>query len=63
MQKVKVALYAITPEEAGKLPRGTQVIEYDTATGRMRVKITGKMPAFDFLTCLYLLAAPEKVGA
>lgn len=60
MQKVKVTLWELTPEEIVQLPKGTQVIEYCTLSGRMRVKQTGKVPAWDFFSCLYLLAAPSE---
>lgn len=60
MQKAKVTLWELTPEEIAKLPKGTQVIEYCTLSGRIRVKEKGKVPAWDFMSCKYLLAAPSK---
>lgn len=60
MQKVKVTLWELTPEEIVQLPKGTQVIEYCTRSGRMRVKERGKTPAYDFSSCIYLLASPSK---
>ncbi len=60
MNQVKVTLWELTPEEVVQLPKGTQVIEYCTLSGRMRVKTTGKVPAYDFFSCMYLLAAPSK---
>ncbi len=60
MEKVKVTLWELTPEEIVTLPKGTQVIEFCTRDGRMRIKERGKTPAYDFSSCLYLLAAPSK---
>lgn len=63
MEKVKVSLWSLTPEEVIALPKGTQIIEYCTHNGRMRIKERGKTPAYDFGACIYLLAAPAKEGA
>lgn len=60
MEKVKVTLWKLEPEEINSLPKGTQVIEYSMRDGRMRIKERGKTPAYDFWSCLYLLAAPSK---
>lgn len=60
MEKVKVTLWKLTPEEIVALPRGTQIIEYCTHSRRMRIKERGKTPAYDFVACIYLLAAPDK---
>ena len=56
MKEVAVTMWALTPEEVKELPKGTQLIEYDPFTQRMKVKQAGK-GLYDF-TCVYVLAVP-----
>lgn len=63
MEKVKVSLWQLTLEEFISLPKGTQIIEYNTFTGRMHVRKKGEFKDYDFFSRLYLLAAPDKEKA
>lgn len=52
MKEVSITFWEVTPEEALKLPKGTQLIEYDPATKRLSIK-RSDFCLYDY-TCVYL---------
>ncbi len=62
MKEVSVTFWEVTPEEAIKLPKGTQLIEYCRFSGRLAVKRSDHC-LYDY-SCVYLLAKePQAVQA
>lgn len=64
MKEVSITFWEVTPEEALKLPKGTQLIEYDPATKRFSLK-RADFCLYNY-SCIYLLAKDQnelpKVG-
>lgn len=56
MKEVSVSLWEVTPEEAIKLPKGTQLIEYCRFTKKLAIKRSDHC-LYDY-SCVYLLAEP-----
>lgn len=54
MREISVKMWKVTPEEAIRLPNGTQLIEYDPHSKRVSVKRADHC-LYDF-SCVYLLS-------
>ncbi len=54
MKEVSVQMWEVTPEEAIKLPKETQLIEYDPHSKKLRIKRSDHC-LYDY-SCKYLLA-------
>ncbi len=54
MKEVSVQMWEVTPEEAIKLPKETQLIEYDPHSKKLRIKRSDNC-LYDY-SCKYLLA-------
>lgn len=61
MKEVSVTLWEVTPEEAMKLPKGTQLIEYCRFTKRLTIR-RSDLCLYDRLSCVYLLSEEPKQG-
>ena len=59
MKEVSVTLWEVTPEEAMKLPKGTQLIEYCRFSKRLAIRRSDHC-LYDRLSCVYLLAEEPK---
>ena len=53
MKEVSVTMWEVKPEEAIRLPKGTQLLEYDPLTQRVHIK-RADFCLYD-RTCVYLL--------
>ncbi len=60
MKEVSVTLWEVTPEEAIRLPKGTQLIEYCRLTGRLAIKRADHC-LYDY-SCVYLLSKEPNTG-